>query len=666
MFKKSQLFIVLLFSLTLIFLWMPKSYILAFYEDFEESLQNPISAGVLDFYFISPQDFTPEDTCDIATRDIQLFNNGNPFAYQIEVTEFSGDLCSYIVLTASLNGVFQCTHQLTNFTCQNLTFPENTNSQNWHFKAELTEGFPENSVCVFKLRYSGWQTTPDLGGGGFRDEEEVTSIVSSGLCQPIVPMLITKIYYDVDSNHGFEPANEWIELYNPNNNPIDITGWQICDNTSCDIIPASNPIPAHGFALISGDNSTWQYWEAVPSQVIKIVLPDEKIGNALANSGDRVILKDALGREIDAVSYGNDNYAFDPPCPDVAEGHILARVPYDIDTNTSADWKDLALPQVVVTYPSGGVWYCHQNVNLQWTATNPNGSNSDLSITLQYIRDLDDDGVISPGDGVTIIAQDIANSGSYNWQVSPCYYGYVWIRVIAKGPENFMVQASGVSGRVFEPPASEQEETPQNSLSEEGLEQTDENTPTDQESTIDTESATDQDAILDDTTTLQDLDQTQALDQTQDDEEMMQDNTEEIAEDNAGDETQITQQENTEASWNESGQTDFSQIDSATVSESGQTADGQEESGQQEDSGQIEDGFSLEDNLQPFEQLFQDQGMQNEQADQGNPAQDSQSNLEENSPQTNSQQEEGGENELLNAPSTEETETTSPNQDTNL
>jgi len=433
----------------------------AFFGDQETGDSNLLQAGVLDFYLQSSSDFSPEITpSQVSTRDIQIFNTANPFKYTIQAENISGDLCSYINLRAYLNGNLVCSGPLLAFTCTNLTFETtDPNPSQWHFVANLTsEEAPKNSQCQFKLSFFARQI--NLESGGFHDEEDILNTIISGDWQPPSPqILITKVYYDADSDHGSEVSNEWIELYNPNTDPVDISDWILEDNQAQDIIPSSTIIPAQGFLLIAASNDTWSYWKNIPSTVPKIVLSDGSIGDGLDNDGDRIILKDKNGVQIDALSYEQDISVFDPAAPldapnntyDLPEGQLLARVPIDLDTDTANDWKGLELPNVDIISPSGGTWYCSQMVNLQWNATNPNGSNDDLSITLQYIRDLDDNGTVSDGDAVTTIAQNIPNTGSYIWQVSPCYYGYVWIRVIAQGEENFMVHNDGLSGRVFEP-----------------------------------------------------------------------------------------------------------------------------------------------------------------------------------------------------------------------
>lgn len=159
-------------------------------------------------------------------------------------------------------------------------------------------------------------------------------------------LVINEVYYDVASGKGDEPQNEWIEIYNPTGMAVDISGWKIEDNqglSSQRTIPTSPPIPAYGYAVITQDSLTWSYWPEIPPATIKIVLGNS-IGNGLANENDRVIFKNPAGVEIDAMSYGNDIYAFSPDCPDVTTGHSLEREPNGVDTNTAADFIDRTSP----------------------------------------------------------------------------------------------------------------------------------------------------------------------------------------------------------------------------------------------------------------------------------------------------------------------------------
>ncbi len=409
----------------------------AYLNDTETSSNNIYTASTLGFSLNSPGDFSPEVTpTATSSQNINLTNDGLlGFNYGVSSTSTSGTLCNYLNLTADLEGNNVYTGTISGFNYNAGEF--STTTDEWQFTANLTSNDPalQNQTCNFGFVFDGEQ----MEGPGFYDQEIISNTITAGIWLKVV---INKVYYDVDSNHGEEGDNEWIEIYNPLDTPIDISGWMIVDNNATDTIPTSSPIPAKGFAVVTGNASTWGYWN-IPNGVIKIVLPDGKIGDGLANDGDRVILKMPNGTEIDAMSYGN-----------VVEGHILGRVPTGLDTDTVADWHDLALPSLTLDYPVGGeIWYVGHDYDIQWTAINPNGDqdNNKLSIDIYYSK--------NSGNTWAAIATSTQNDGSYNWHVplfiEPGHY-YVpspraRIKIVATGPENFMVQVA-TSSRDFCPP----------------------------------------------------------------------------------------------------------------------------------------------------------------------------------------------------------------------
>jgi hypothetical protein len=160
-------------------------------------------------------------------------------------------------------------------------------------------------------------------------------------------VLINEVYYDVDSTHGSEGSNEWVELYNPNDFAVTISNWTIADNKYERIIPEAT-ISAKGFALITNQTSTWDFW-SIPKAVAKIAL-GKKIGSGLSNSGDYLVLKDSAGDVVDEVSYGSDTVAFEPSCQDVKEGHSLERSPFGFDSDQALDFVDQDSPSPGVGY----------------------------------------------------------------------------------------------------------------------------------------------------------------------------------------------------------------------------------------------------------------------------------------------------------------------------
>ncbi|MBC7073944.1 metallophosphoesterase, partial [Candidatus Parcubacteria bacterium] len=149
-------------------------------------------------------------------------------------------------------------------------------------------------------------------------------------------VLISEVYYNVAQDKGKEGENEWIIIHNLEEKEIEIFGWQICDNEKCDFLP-DTLLPANNFAIITPTSTTFNSWK-IPASMIKIVLNSKFGSHGLANDGDRVILKDANGRIVDAISYGKDTTIFNPSCPNVAEGKSLLRFPQDKDTDTFEDF----------------------------------------------------------------------------------------------------------------------------------------------------------------------------------------------------------------------------------------------------------------------------------------------------------------------------------------
>ncbi|MHA1253609.1 MAG: TasA family protein, partial [Candidatus Helarchaeota archaeon] len=308
---------------------------LASFNDTENSVGNVLSAGSLDFSLSSSQDnFGPRPEValnmmpgDSVTREIQVKNEGSlPFQYKVYFEKISGDddFCQSLQLMAKLDGEIKYDGSLMNF---NLSGPIifSDPEDDWFFVIYLPyESNFVNKICQFKFVFGGWQDNIEsYEESGFSDIEEITSHLASW------GLRINEVYYDVAPDKGNEghTANpdEWIELYNPTNQDINVKDWTITDNTCSRTINANINIPAGGFAVVSKDASTWApgtgYW-ILPAGTTKIIL-GQNIGNGLANDGDRVILSRFDGLEIDAVSYGTDTYAFVPACSDVDEGHSL-------------------------------------------------------------------------------------------------------------------------------------------------------------------------------------------------------------------------------------------------------------------------------------------------------------------------------------------------------
>ena len=283
-------------------------------------------------------------------------------------------------------------------------------------------------------------------------------------------LLINKVYYNVNDSHSDNPDekknNAWIEVYNPTLYGINIKGLKICDNEECDDLSASDIfMPPNGFAIITSSESTWKYW-TIPEEVVKIHL-NETIGNGL-DDDEMLYLKNPSDKIIDQMNWGLSNESWtnyndelwNPPVQKTSEGEILSRSSLGPDTDQALDWIILNIPQVSVTYPNGGeTWWVGRTYDISWSAKNPNGPDDDLKIDIFYSND----------SGLTWakIASNTENTGTFRWRVPLFINGYFTvsrdarIKVMATGPENFMVQNWDMSDEDFCPPIDYNLLTPQ-------------------------------------------------------------------------------------------------------------------------------------------------------------------------------------------------------------
>ncbi|OGK16984.1 hypothetical protein A2690_02310 [Candidatus Roizmanbacteria bacterium RIFCSPHIGHO2_01_FULL_39_12b] len=161
---------------------------------------------------------------------------------------------------------------------------------------------------------------------------------------PAVIIVINEI------SSGGDSKDEWVELYNPTDSPINVSGWKISDKNAFDsggddTFPTTPSIPSLGYAVVITNNSTVA---GIPSSAITIELVNANIGSGLNNTGDAVHLKNALNVVVDSMSYGNETSVFPIPPTTPSSSQSLARSPNGTDTNSASDW-------IIDTTPSLGI-----------------------------------------------------------------------------------------------------------------------------------------------------------------------------------------------------------------------------------------------------------------------------------------------------------------------
>jgi hypothetical protein len=171
-------------------------------------------------------------------------------------------------------------------------------------------------------------------------------------------LLISEVLYDP---RGSEPAGEWIELYNPSPQRIWLAGFSLGDeeerygNEGMLRFPPGSYIDPGQVIVIANQAAAFfevygfrPDYEMSPTDLSVPTLekhPSWSSGSInLANLGDEVLLLDAADQLVDALSWGNSKWAFDPPALPARQGHSLERYPSSLDTDTASDWRTQAQP----------------------------------------------------------------------------------------------------------------------------------------------------------------------------------------------------------------------------------------------------------------------------------------------------------------------------------
>ncbi|MHC1635664.1 MAG: phospholipase D-like domain-containing protein [Candidatus Methanospirareceae archaeon] len=165
-------------------------------------------------------------------------------------------------------------------------------------------------------------------------------------------LLIAEVYPNGLTKGDLE---EYVAIFNPTRHPVDVEGWSLTDGEG-EIVFPKVIIQPKGTIYVTRSASVFK--EKITP--IRGIFPDFEYGYdsdatvrnmqgraiLLRNEGDEVILKDARGRVVDVVIYGDSRYAKEGWGGDAVrkprEGWIIKRRG-DIDTDTKGDWLILPL-----------------------------------------------------------------------------------------------------------------------------------------------------------------------------------------------------------------------------------------------------------------------------------------------------------------------------------
>ena len=123
---------------------------------------------------------------------------------------------------------------------------------------------------------------------------------SSALTSHNPRLVITEVHPVIAADGSSAETEEWIEIHNLEQYPVNLGGWTIEDAQAIARLP-NFELPARGTVLVVGGSSEF----VVPAGKSLVILDSARIGTGLRDAGDRVALVDPYGVRADAVSWGD-------------------------------------------------------------------------------------------------------------------------------------------------------------------------------------------------------------------------------------------------------------------------------------------------------------------------------------------------------------------------
>ncbi len=124
---------------------------------------------------------------------------------------------------------------------------------------------------------------------------------------PAAILLLSEVQYDSLAAENPEP-DEYVEIYNAGATAADLSAYQLVDNSATFKLPSGTTLAAGAYLTVTRDGAAFAARYGRPAGVTGMTLQ-------LGNSGDKVTLKDARGRELDMVAWESfvDGWTLEAP-----------------------------------------------------------------------------------------------------------------------------------------------------------------------------------------------------------------------------------------------------------------------------------------------------------------------------------------------------------------
>jgi len=182
-------------------------------------------------------------------------------------------------------------------------------------------------IAYGDIDYYAWAEN-DLQGAFYPPSAE-HEFISIDLPSLEGALIINEINYN--SSPQFDPE-DWVELFNPSAEPLDISSWILKDDDDDHIFvfPAGTVIPPNGFLIICRSLGAFQ--SSFP--LVQNALGDMDFG--FGSSGDAIRIFDSTGELIDSVTYGVQ----DPwPTAPNGSGSTLELISAALDNSMPSSWS---------------------------------------------------------------------------------------------------------------------------------------------------------------------------------------------------------------------------------------------------------------------------------------------------------------------------------------
>ena len=182
------------------------------------------------------------------------------------------------------------------------------------------------------FQFSHWVEFPDSNATMKIDIFDAMTLTAVFLPSEMEPgsLVINEINYNSNSDHE---SGDWIEIYNPGELDIDISGWVFKDDNDehSFILPDETILESNQYRIISNNvESFLTFYEST----ISVIGPFDF---GLGGGGDEVKIYDTEGTLIDSVNYDDD-----APWPLEADGNgpTLELINSDLDNSDANSWSN--------------------------------------------------------------------------------------------------------------------------------------------------------------------------------------------------------------------------------------------------------------------------------------------------------------------------------------